>query len=226
MPVITFANSKGGVGKSTAALITAQVMVEQGAGVTIIDADPNQPLAKWKARAPDLCPQGLTVIDGVTEENILDAIDDASVRDPFVLIDLEGSRNVTVSYAIGRSDMVIIPMQGSQLDADEAAQVIRLIKREEKAFGRTIPYTVLFTRTNVIEARDVKHVRSELHNNQIPVLEVSLAERSAYRTIFQIGGSLYDLTDAEVASPEKAVVNAETYVQVLIDQFRRVGGKA
>jgi chromosome partitioning protein len=223
MPVITFANSKGGVGKSTAALITAQVLVKQGAPTTVIDADPNQPLAKWSKRDPDNCPSSLNVIGNVTEETILDVIDDAAIRDPFVIIDLEGSRNVTVSYAIGRSDVVIIPMQGSQLDADEAAQVIKLIKREEKAFGRKIPFFVLFTRTNVIEARDVKHVRNELADNNIPVLKVSLAERSAYRTIFQLGGSLYDLTSAEVASPRKATENAEAYVKILVDEIRKLG---
>ena len=42
MPVITFSLPKGGAGKTTAACILASMLAEQGATVTIIDADPNK----------------------------------------------------------------------------------------------------------------------------------------------------------------------------------------
>ncbi len=41
MPTIAFANSKGGVGKSTSAALLASELAVRGASVTIIDADPN-----------------------------------------------------------------------------------------------------------------------------------------------------------------------------------------
>ena len=48
MPVISFVSPKGGVGKTTSALILATELAAQGASrVTIIDADPNLPIAKW-----------------------------------------------------------------------------------------------------------------------------------------------------------------------------------
>ena len=47
MPVITFSSPKGGAGKTTAATILATVLVEQGAAVTIIDADPNKNVVDW-----------------------------------------------------------------------------------------------------------------------------------------------------------------------------------
>lgn len=215
MPVIAFANSKGGVGKSTSALVLAQVLAHHHSGVTLIDADPNQPLQRWATGDSDRVPGNLTVVPSVTEDTILDAIDAAASRDPFVLIDLEGSRNVAVSYAIGRSDLVVIPMQGSQLDADQAAAVIQLVQREERAFNRTIPYVVLFTRASIIKARDATHVRRELAEHKIPTLDVELTERSAYRTIFQIGGSIYDLTTAEVSNPTAAIDNAEAFAEAV-----------
>ena len=45
MPVIVLCSTKGGVGKSTTALVLAQVYAQAGSEVTLIDADPNQPLA-------------------------------------------------------------------------------------------------------------------------------------------------------------------------------------
>ncbi len=41
MPVIAFANPKGGSGKSTSALLLATELAVKGASVTIIDADPS-----------------------------------------------------------------------------------------------------------------------------------------------------------------------------------------
>lgn len=219
MPVISFANSKGGVGKSTSALVLAQVFAQHNSSVTLIDADPNQPLKKWAARDPERVPSNLTIVPDVNEDTILGAIDEASQKDAFVIIDLEGSKNITVSYAIGRSDLVIIPIQGSQLDADQGAAVIKLIEREKQAFGRDIDYAVMFTRSSVIQARDVRHVREQLADNDIKVLPVELVERSAYRTIFQLGGSIYDLTDKETSNPKKATDNAEAFANAIVEML-------
>ncbi|MGA2250931.1 MAG: ParA family protein [Terracidiphilus sp.] len=50
MPTIVFANPKGGVGKSTAAVLLATELASHGGSVTMIDADPNRPLTQWAAR--------------------------------------------------------------------------------------------------------------------------------------------------------------------------------
>lgn len=45
MPTIVFASPKGGAGKSTSAVILATELARGGAGVTILDADPNRPVS-------------------------------------------------------------------------------------------------------------------------------------------------------------------------------------
>lgn len=47
MPTISFANPKGGIGKTTAALLRASELAEAKAGVTIIDADPEKWNSQW-----------------------------------------------------------------------------------------------------------------------------------------------------------------------------------
>jgi chromosome partitioning protein len=217
MPVIAFANSKGGVGKTTTALALAQVFVKGGASVTLIDADPNQPLARWALKDPSHVPQTLKILPDITEETIIDAIDTAAARDPFVLVDLEGSANVAVSYSIGRADLVLIPMRGSQLDADQAARVFKLIEREAKAYRRDIPFAVVFTCTSpALRSRDFKHIEQQLIKSGIPVLPVEMVERAAFRAMIQLGGTLYDLTQKEVNNPQAAIDNAEALAKSVV----------
>jgi chromosome partitioning protein len=217
MPVIAFANSKGGVGKSTTALALAQVFAKGGASVTLIDADPNQPLARWAQKDPNNVPECLQILPDITEETIIDAIDEAASRNPFVLVDLEGTANVAVSYSIGRADLVLIPMRGSQLDADQASRVIKLIERESKAYRRDIPFAVVFTCTSpALRSRDFKHIEQQLIKSGIPILPVEMVERAAFRAMIQLGGTLYDLTQKEVNNPQAAIDNAEALAKSVV----------
>ncbi len=146
MPVIVFSSPKGGAGKTTAATLLGTELVQSGATVTMIDADPNRNVVDW-SKLPG-APANLTVIGDATEENIVDQIAAASAQSVFVLVDLEGAASLMVSYAISLADLVIVPMQGSQLDAKQAARQMKLIRAQERVVGRAIPFAMLLTRTN------------------------------------------------------------------------------
>ena len=79
---------KGGAGKTTSALVLASQLARVSE-VTVIDADPNRPIATW-AKGPNT-PARLTVVDDADEENIIDKIEDAAGKTPFVIVDLEGT---------------------------------------------------------------------------------------------------------------------------------------
>jgi chromosome partitioning protein len=124
MPTIVFASPKGGVGKSTAAVLLATELASHGGSVTMIDADPNRPLTQWASRPGK--PKKLTVIATTTEESIIDTIEKAALQTTFVIVDLEGTASMMAGYAMSRADLVIIPAQGSHLDATEAVKAIKL----------------------------------------------------------------------------------------------------
>jgi chromosome partitioning protein len=194
-PVISFASPKGGAGKTTATLILASELLQQlQKPVTIIDADPNHPFERWLKLKHK--PELLNFIFDDSDDTILDNIEKAKRESAAVLIDLEGTKNTRVTYAISQSDLVLIPVQGSILDAQEAAEAIKLIKRAEQAFKRKIDFAILFTRMPAaIVSKNFSDIARQFSDSEIPVLEAQLIEREAFKTMFSMGRVLYDLPE-------------------------------
>ena len=209
MPTIVMSSTKGGVGKSTIALILAQVFAEAGSSVTLIDADPNQPLATWATLFKDAVPSEIEVVGSVNENNILETIEAAAARSAFVIVDVEGSANVALTYALSSADLVLVPVQGKQLDANQAGRVVKLIERQSAILRRDIAYRIVFSRMSSLRPKEEAHVRDDLAARGMPMLDVQMIDRAAFSAIFQLGGSIYDLTPADVSGATRAIANAE-----------------
>ena len=221
MPTIVFASSKGGAGKSTSAVLLATELAASGAGVTIVDADPNKPVSRWGRRPGK--PGNLTVIDNVTEQTVIRTIDQEARKAAFVIVDLEGTASKMVVYAMSRADLVIIPTQASLLDAVEAGAAVQEVKRQEEAFRIRIQASVLYTRTSAaIRTRTLASIEEEFRENSVPVFRTRIHEREAYRSLFSFGGTLSDLDPAQVRNIPAAVENARAFaaevVKVLKDK--------
>ena len=224
MPTIVFASPKGGAGKSTSAVVLACELARTATEVVIIDADPNRPVSKWGRL--DGRPASLSVVSDVSEATIIDEIEAWAARVPFVVVDLEGTASMTVAYAISRADLVIIPVQGSQLDAAEAAKAIKLIRQQERAFTRRIAYAVLFTRTsNVIRPRLLGHIRQELQAADVPIFAVQMHEREAFRAIFSFGGTIETLPPSQVSNLAAAAANARAFAAEVVGLLREAAAE-
>jgi chromosome partitioning protein len=201
-------------------VVLASQLARRGVDVTLIDADPNRPVSAWAKRSGK--PSNLAVLSQVTEATIIDEIERAAETTPFVIVDLEGTASMTVAYAISRADLVIVPVQGSQLDAAEAAKAIKLIRQQEKAFGRAIAYAALLTRTSAaIKPRTLQHIKAELDGAGVPILETQMHEREAFRAIFSFGGTVESLQPNQVGGLEGAVANARAFAAEVLSMLRR-----
>jgi chromosome partitioning protein len=220
MPIIVFANPKGGAGKSTSAVLLATELALKGAGVTIIDADRNRPVSDWAERPGR--PENLQVVRNVSEKTITKEIEVAAEKTPFVIVDLEGTASLMVGYAISRADLVIIPMQGSQLDAKEATKTVQLIAKQEADFERKIPYAILFTRTSpVIKPRTLQYIQGEFRKYGIRAFETQIHEREPYRALFSYGGTLESLK-VHVKNLDAAISNARAFAAETVSMLKDV----
>ncbi|MEJ7607533.1 MAG: ParA family protein [Bryobacteraceae bacterium] len=210
MPTIVMASPKGGAGKTTSALVLATTLSRRGGRVMLIEADRNKPLAGWfkQGRAP----AGLTVTADVSEETIIDTIDEAAAAIPFVIVDLEGTASKMISYAISRADLVLIPTKASQLDATQAVEALREVGRVEKAFKLKIYAAVMITQTNpAIRPRGQAALEDAFAHNGVAVMETRLFDRQAYKEIFSYGCTLQDLDPTKVTNIAGAIENAEAF---------------
>jgi chromosome partitioning protein len=217
MPTIAFVSPKGGAGKTTSAFLLSTTLAKLY-DVTVIDADPNHPIKKWASGGNT--PPRLTIVSDVDEDTIIERIEDAATKTPFVVVDLEGTASKIVVYAITQADLVIIPTQGSQLDADEASRAIRVVLQSEKMTGNAKPYAVLLTRTNSsIRTRTQAHIQNGLIGAGIPVLETELNERDAFRAIFSFQQTLDGLSAADVPNLDKAKANVWEFVEEVVERL-------
>lgn len=224
MPTIVFVSPKGGAGKTTAALVLASRLAVR-TGVTVIDADPNHPIANW-AKGENT-PAKLTVVADANEDNIIDRIEEAAAKTPFVVVDLEGTAAKIVLLAVSQADFVIVPTQGSTLDAEQAGRALRVIKQQEKISRRAMPHAVLLTRTSVLlRTRNMKDIAANLKTAGVPVLKTELHEREAYRAMFSFRQPLEHLPAKEVSKVEKAIANADALAEEIIETLRALKAPA
>ena len=215
MPVIAIANPKGGVGKSTTTLVLATYLAGVAkASVCIIDADPNQPIMDWKLHGDSK--STVEVIGQVREETVMDIIDRAAAQHQFVFVDLEGTSSVLVTRAMAFADLVIVPMQASAVDGRQAVRAIVAVQREETMIrrsnpDRSLPYRVLLTRTSAPGAPVMpsqKRLEQALADDGVMRFQTTLAERQAYKAMFEHRLSLDELQGFKVGNLDGAIRNA------------------
>lgn len=218
MPTIVFANPKGGAGKSTSALILATQIALGGKDVTIIDADPNKFIHDWAKMGK---PENITVVEATSEETIFDEIKEAETKTPFVIVDLEGTASLMNALAMSAADLVIIPTQASMADSKQAGRAVKLLKTQEKSTGRTIPFAILYTRTNpAIRTRNLAIIQDQFQKHNILAFRTHLHEREAFKALQTYGGTVEDLDPAQVGGLEKAILNAREYAAEAISILR------
>ncbi len=227
MPVIAVSNPKGGAGKSTTTLLLATYLAQQGATVSILDADPNQPIMDWKENGNSTT--SVQVIGGIRESTLMETLDRQNQQ--FIFIDLEGTASVLVSRSIALADFVVIPVQASAIDVRQASKAIKAVRDEERVAQRSnpdrqIPYRVLMTRTPAPGApvsSVQRQLESEIEAAKIPRFRTSLAERLAFKALFVERLSLSELSHLRVGNLEAAYQNVHDLAEELVTALRELG---
>jgi len=239
MYVITFCNPKGGSGKTTSAMLLAEQIALSGGRVSILDLDPNANIVAWaNARGAEGRDVPFVVHARPLAEDTVTLIDEIEAEADYLIIDLEGSKDQIVTFALSRTDLCIIPMDGSPMEARQAAQAVRLVETTARMIRARIAYALLFARTNAaFQTTDERDVRHEMEMNQIVTLPVRIARRAPYTRIFrdnvllselpeivagEMKGKGASVTQKAMKQVTSAIDNARDYAQAVISALSGV----
>lgn len=215
MPTIVFASSKGGCGKSTGAVLLGTELARMGATVTMLDCDPNKSLTLWAESGP--LPERISIINDVTEGQIIKLIQKHDVDGNVVIVDPEGVASRLLSRAISQADLVITPMRGTTLDATVGSRALEVIQEEEEALGRRIPHAIVFTMTKAVRSKQHSGIAKSLKEQGVDVIEPELMERAAFSSLFAYGGDLH--TMPVQGNLDAAKENAAGFAQAVVKRL-------
>ena len=129
--IITVANSKGGVGKSTLAVHLAAWLHKQGHSVTLADCDTQQSSSEWIREA---VPQVKAIRLDTTDE-ILNELPQLDQECDYVVADGPGSQTETSRALLLRADLAIVPCKASMLEVRALAKATEALRQAQDIRG-------------------------------------------------------------------------------------------
>ena len=121
--------------------------------------------------------------------------------------------------ALSLSDHVLIPVQGSAMDAQGAAHVLEVLGWLAEKARLHVPHSVVLSRVNpLVSTRALTVVRALLATRKVHVLDTPIVERAAFRDVFDLGGTLEELDPARVSNLDKARENARAYAHEVLSR--------
>ena len=195
---ITFAQQKGGAGKTTVLAHLAAAWAEAGRQVAVMDLDPQQSLTRWTKLRAD---PALAVIESKDYRAGGD-IKTARRAHDLVLIDCPGAASSLLENAIRESDLVVAPCQPSVMDVWALESVVATADKLKR------PLRILLNRVPP-RLGSLEEVLSALGRNRALLLATQLGNRNGYSKAMLTGRTAPELAARSSAAAEIAGLRAE-----------------
>ncbi|MGI9412603.1 MAG: ParA family protein, partial [Hyphomicrobiales bacterium] len=153
-------------------------------------------------------------------------VDGLAGQTDYLILDLEGTANQAVTYALSRADLALIPLEPNAVEGPHAARAVSLIRRTGHMLNREIPYNLVLNRCNAaFETAEERALRREISNVDVQALPVVLVRRAAFTKIFGEASLLSELQKSAGDQRERdrlvrAIANARAYAHSVVDALR------
>ena len=225
MTIISFANSKGGAGKSTLCLLIASELAAAGTRVLIIDADEQQSCSQWaeRCRKAGTLPDAIIIKPASTPEDLKSLLQESEVD--IVLIDVQGSMNKMLIAAIVASDVTIVPAKANLMEMNETVKLFQWAE----ANLRRAPLRLVLTRVEGIDVNTTafKDAVQLIRQNNLPAFGTFIRSRKVYEQFSNNAGSLATIAEdpSKTEQVEKARANIISLISD-ISELLKVEGQA
>jgi chromosome partitioning protein len=170
--VVTFANVKGGSGKSTLCINMAAILIREGYSVALIDADQQKCSQDWITGTRDKLLSRIEIIDQA------EFIASENVDVDFLLIDTQGSLTKEMAQFLFQSSLIITPCRVSRDDIVGQGWIEVFLKQSNQNLKKAPILTVL----NGVNKRSsiLSHVIEQLKEDGVQVAETCISQRVCF----------------------------------------------
>ena len=213
MPVVSFLNQKGGVGKTTLATNFATALALHKQKVLYIDADPQGSALDWAAarKADPLFP-----VVGLPKDTLHREIAALSAPYDFTVIDGPPHVATVTRSAVAASDMVIIPIQPSPYDIWAAHAVIELVT--EVQVLKTDLKAVFAVNRKVVGTAIGRDVKKALAEYPFAILETAVCQRIGFAESANTGLTVLETDPSGQAATEIRALTREILLEYRNEQ--------
>lgn len=199
--VIAVAQRKGGAGKSTVAATLATTLAAAGRRVALLDTDPQATLARWYAeRQAALDRAAALAFDAPSGWRVPAALERLRGQE-VVILDTPPHAETDARIAVRAADLVLVPLQPSPADLWAVESTLALAAAEKR------PAVLLFNRVPA-QGRLAKEIAAEIRCRGLPLLDVSLGNRTPFAAAFQQGLGVVEAAPRSRAAEEAKALAA------------------
>lgn len=206
--IITFANQKGGTGKTTLCMQLAGTLARHGSTTLVIDADPQGTATRWAGSADQNTPFPASVIGHAMDHGpVHTRVKEHSGSYSHILIDCPPAiESPVLMSALLVSDLCVVPVIPSPADLWSTIGIRELIYRMHGANSRL--QTRLVANMCQPQTRVAREILDIMRDFGIPLMNTRIHLRTAYRQSALFGTTVSALNGAALMAIDE--INALT----------------